>query len=97
MDNKDKKRWGAPQVQALRRHLGQTQQQMAQELGVRQQTVSEWETGLYEPRGASRTLLNLIAERVRFAYEADPSSPGASEVGGSPRKGEEGGEVQQLR
>src|SRR3989304_5818394 len=43
--------WEAEGVRALRRHLGLSQRQMAAELGTRQQTVSEWETGLYRPRG----------------------------------------------
>src|SRR3972149_4101942 len=49
----DKRGWEAEGVRALRRHLGLSQRQMAAELGTRQQTVSEWETGLYRPRGAS--------------------------------------------
>jgi DNA-binding transcriptional regulator YiaG len=47
---------------------------MAAELGTRQQTVSEWETGLYRPRGASVRLLTIIAERAGFEYEAGGSS-----------------------
>jgi hypothetical protein len=39
-------------------------------LGTRQQTISEWETGMYKPRGATRTLLNIIAERTGFLYRA---------------------------
>lgn len=62
--------WNAERVRALRRHLGYTQQQLAEELGTRQQTVSEWETGLYQPRGASARLLSLIAERAQFDYQA---------------------------
>ena len=58
--------WDASRVQALRRHLAMTQQQLAEELGTRQQTISEWETGLYRPRGASKTVLNIIAERAAF-------------------------------
>ena len=62
--------WEAASVRALRRHLGLSQRGMAAELGTRQQTVSEWETGLYRPRGASARLLTIIAERARFEYEA---------------------------
>ena len=65
-----KRDWEAEGVRALRRHLGLSQQQMAAELGTRQQTVSEWETGLYRPRGASVRLLTIIAERAGFEYEA---------------------------
>lgn len=67
-------RWDADGVQALRRHLGYTQQQMAEELGTRQQTISEWETGRYRPRGASATLLTMVAERAGFSYTTAPSS-----------------------
>jgi DNA-binding transcriptional regulator YiaG len=60
--------WDARSVRALRRHLELTQEELAGELGVRQQTVSEWETGAYRPRGASDRLLTIVAERAGFAY-----------------------------
>ena len=55
-------------MRALRLHLKLSQDEMAAQLGTRQQTVSEWETGRYRPRGASATLLSMIAERAEFAY-----------------------------
>ncbi len=66
--------WDARSVHALRSHLALTQQQMADELGTRQQTVSEWETGQYQPRGASARLLSIIAERAGFTYGEAESS-----------------------
>lgn len=60
--------WDGRQVRALRRHLGLSQQGLAEELGTRQQTVSEWETGRYRPRGTSTRLLTIIAEREGFPY-----------------------------
>ena len=66
--------WDAESVRGLRRHLALTQEQLAEELGVRQQTVSEWETGAYRPRGASERLLTLVAERAGFAYVAADES-----------------------
>jgi putative transcriptional regulator len=63
--------WNARQVRALRQHLGLTQEQMAVEMGTRQQTISEWETGQYQPRGTSARLLALIAERGGFPYRAE--------------------------
>ena len=60
--------WDKGSVASLRRHLGWTQRQMAGEMGIRQQTVSEWEQGIYQPRGTSVTLLNIIAERAGFEY-----------------------------
>lgn len=64
-------RWDRRRIRALRGHLGLTQAQMATRLGIRQQTVSEWETGQYEPRGTSVTLLGLVAEHSRFQYGAE--------------------------
>jgi DNA-binding transcriptional regulator YiaG len=67
-----RKGWDGESIQALRKHLGLTQQEMSAQLGIRQQTVSEWETGLYKPRGASATLLSMVAEKARFKYDASP-------------------------
>jgi DNA-binding transcriptional regulator YiaG len=65
--------WTAADVRALRRHLGLSQTGLAKELNVRQQTVSEWETGQYQPRGASERLLTVIAERAGFGYGEEGS------------------------
>lgn len=62
--------WDRRRVRALRRHLGLSQGALAGELGVRQQAVSEWETGQYAPRGASARLLSLVAESAGFEYAA---------------------------
>ena len=64
--------WNKERVRALRKHLSLTQDQMARELGTRQQTISEWERGLYRPRGASKTVLGIVAERAGFKYDASP-------------------------
>jgi DNA-binding transcriptional regulator YiaG len=77
---KRKARWDATGVRALRRHLGLTQAALARELGARQQTISEWETGIYAPRGLSERFLTLIAERAGFAYDA---RPGREDAGGA--------------
>ena len=66
-------KWNSERIQTLRRHLGLTQRGLAERLGTRQQTISEWETGMYQPRGASATLLSIIAERAEFKYQAIPS------------------------
>ena len=65
-----KYKWDAKSIRALRRHLGMTQQQMSEELGVRQQTVSDWELGYHRPRGGMARLLSIVAERANFVYEA---------------------------
>jgi DNA-binding transcriptional regulator YiaG len=64
--------WDSQRIQALRRHLGLTQRELADQLGTRQQTISEWETGMYQPRGASATLLSMVAEQAKFKYTATP-------------------------
>ena len=64
--------WDSRRIQALRKHLSLTQNEMAARLGTRQQTISEWETGMYQPRGTSATLLSIVAEENHFAYEAAP-------------------------
>ena len=73
--------WDAQRVRALRDHLGLTQQRMSEELGTRQQTISEWEKGMYRPRGTSRTVLNLVAERAGFEYKAASSSDAMASLG----------------
>jgi DNA-binding transcriptional regulator YiaG len=65
-----KSHWDGESIQALRRHMGLTQTEFSGRLGTRQQTVSEWETGMYKPRGASAKLLSMIAEKARFKYDA---------------------------
>jgi len=65
--------WDSERIRALRRHLGLTQSGLAEKLGTRQQTISEWETSMYRPRGASATLLSIVAEQAKFGYEAIPS------------------------
>jgi DNA-binding transcriptional regulator YiaG len=64
--------WDSHNIQALRRHLRLTQRELADRLGTRQQTISEWETAMYQPRGTSATLLSVIAEQASFKYEAAP-------------------------
>ncbi len=68
-------------MRALRKHLGFSQEELARELGMRQQTVSEWETGQYRPRGASARLLSLIAEEAGFEYRAGGPATRDSESG----------------
>ena len=71
-DKVNRVKWDSQGVQALRRHLGLTQRKLADRLGTRQQTISEWEKGIYKPRGTSVTLLSIIAEQAKFDYDATP-------------------------
>jgi len=69
MERNKEKRWHKESIRALRQHLELTQMKLAEELGTRQQTISEWENGMYQPRGASVKLLSIIAERSDFDYK----------------------------
>lgn len=60
--------WDAELIRALRRHLGVNQAGLADLLGVRQQTVSEWETGIYAPTRSRSKHLSLVAEKAKFPY-----------------------------
>ena len=66
-----KTRWDGEMIRALRQHLGTNQAGMAEVLGVRQQTISEWETGAYEPSRGRSKHLDLIAERAGFGYRIE--------------------------
>ena len=58
--------WDQIAVRALRKHMSLTQAKFAQALGVRRQTVSEWENGVYEPDRSTAKHLELIAEQRGF-------------------------------
>ncbi|MEQ8756258.1 MAG: helix-turn-helix transcriptional regulator [Coleofasciculus sp. G1-WW12-02] len=60
--------WNAQLIKALRRHMGLTQAEFAQKLGVYQQTVSQWENSAYEPTLATSKYLTLIAQQAGFEY-----------------------------
>jgi DNA-binding XRE family transcriptional regulator len=67
----DMVRWDGDLVRALRRHMEMDQAALAEMLGVRQQTISEWETGVYVPTRSRSKHLTLIAERAGFPLEGD--------------------------
>ena len=67
--------WNSGMIKALRQHMEMSQGELAEELGVRQQTVSEWETGAYTPSRSTSKHLGLVAERAGFAYEAGEEWP----------------------
>ena len=63
--------WNSQLIKALRLHMGLTQAEFAQRLGVRQATVSQWENSAYEPTLATSKYLTLIAEQARFPIIGD--------------------------
>jgi hypothetical protein len=67
--------WTGSMIYALRAHLGISQAELADKLGVRQQTISEWENQIYQPTRSRSKHLNLVAERAGFDFgEAEPSA-----------------------
>ena len=63
--------WNAELVKALRYHMGLSQEEFAKELGIRQPTVSEWETGAYAPRRSTSKFLMMVAEKAGFEYDIE--------------------------
>ena len=63
--------WSGEAVRRLRGRLGVSQQELAALLGVRQQTVSDWERSLHAPQGAARRMLSMVAEE-RAPYDVKP-------------------------
>lgn len=66
--------WDSSQIRALRQHLGRTQREMADDLEVRQQTISEWETGLHHPHRSMQKMLSMIAESAGFEYQVNTNA-----------------------
>lgn len=65
--------WNADMVRALRDYMDLNQDELAQILGVRQQTVSEWETGVYRPTRGRSKHLTMVAEKAAFPFQPDRS------------------------
>jgi DNA-binding XRE family transcriptional regulator len=81
----DGPKWDADSIRDLRRHLEMTQQEMSHELGVRQQTISDWECGYHQPRGGMSRLLSIVAERAGYGYlvASDSESSETDELNGA--------------
>ena len=65
--------WQQDAIRALRKHMNMTQSQFADELGVRRQTISEWENGVYDPDRSTSKFLKLIAKNANFKQPAEES------------------------
>ncbi|MBM01858.1 MAG: hypothetical protein CL762_03980 [Chloroflexi bacterium] len=57
--------WNSQSIKDLRKSLDLSQSAFSKKLGIRQQTVSEWETGVYSPRGGSITLLDMVSKELQ--------------------------------
>lgn len=51
--------WTGDKIRRIRKHLGISQEKLAKLLGCRQQTVSDWELGLYQPGNAYQQVLSI--------------------------------------
>jgi putative transcriptional regulator len=58
-----------PDVAAIRRHLGLTQQKFADLLGISPATLRNWEQGRRKPEGAARVLLCVAARFPKAVLE----------------------------
>lgn len=83
--------WDGERVRELRRWLQDSQTELAERLGTRQQTVSEWETGTSQPRRMSRRLLGMVAEESGY-YSAEVPVDRASSGEGDERSAGPDGE-----
>ncbi len=63
--------WTGEQIKALREFAGWTQQEFANRLAVRQQTISDWEMGHHTARPSMSKLLQLVAKEIGFPYQTD--------------------------
>lgn len=75
--------WNPVAIRALREHMGLTQREMAEEIEVRQQTISEWETGLHIPHRSTQKTLTMVAERAGFHYDDSLAPEGSSVQAGA--------------
>ncbi len=68
------KSWSGSQIKALREFAGWSQQELADRMAVRQQTISDWETGAHTARRSMGKLLEMIAREVGFPYDTSKKS-----------------------
>jgi DNA-binding transcriptional regulator YiaG len=72
----DSVHWNSAMIRDLRVQLGINQSELAELVGVRQQTVSEWENDIYRPTEQRAKVLRRVAERAGFEFGSgdDPRS-----------------------
>ncbi|NMF86604.1 helix-turn-helix transcriptional regulator [Nodosilinea sp. P-1105] len=66
--------WQQDAIRALRKHMSLTQMEFSEQLGVRRQTISEWENGVYDPDRSTSKFLELIAKQANFEVPPDAST-----------------------
>lgn len=65
--------WDAESIRRARKTRNLTQAELADGLGCRQQTISEWELGMYAPKNAYQKLLTMFFGSAPVVAEAVPS------------------------
>lgn len=65
--------WDSETIRRARKARGLTQAELAESLGCRQQTISEWELGMYGPKNAYQKLLTMFFGSAPVVAEAVPS------------------------
>ena len=65
--------WDAESIRRARKARGLTQAELAEGLGCRQQTISEWELGMYGPKNAYQKLLTMFFGSAPIVAENVPS------------------------
>lgn len=58
--------WTPEDVIAFRDFLRWSQAELAERIGTRQQTISDWELGKHRPNGMSKRTLDRLAAETRF-------------------------------
>ena len=62
-------RWNGTTIRDLRKKHNLNQRDFAEKLGCRQQTISEWELGLYLPKNAYQKLLSMLERELDASTE----------------------------
>lgn len=65
--------WDAETIRRARKLRGLTQAELAEGLGCRQQTISEWELSMYTPKNAYQKLLTMFFGSVPVVAEDVPA------------------------
>lgn len=65
--------WDAETIRRARKLRSLTQAELAEGLGCRQQTISEWELSMYQPKNAYQKLLTMFFGSVPVVAEDVPA------------------------
>lgn len=65
--------WDAENIRRARKTRNLTQAELADGLGCRQQTISEWELGMYAPKNAYQKLLTMFFGSAPVVAENIPN------------------------